>query len=275
MFEIETVNGNDGECYVKELSVLWHDTFSDSYEYIDFFMKNQLKNSIIVFAKHNNRIVAAQYLLPLQAVEYSTGKNGYFLYALSVNKGYRNLGIGSALVKKACKIADDTNKFIILAPAEESLVNYYRKLHFIENVYVSCIKTSCKNNPCDFSVAQLKSQDFERLRNQHFNKLIKWPLKTLKYILQENSYAGGDNIYLHHENKEIYIIVRKLSNDVIVSESNISEFDRQVFTDYLAHKYETKTINWIIPHTKDNDCVLQAMTYGLTKDDYYFNHILN
>ena len=260
---------------VQMLKELWHNTFGDSYDYIDFFMREKFKNCIVLTAKQNHVLTGALYLMPVVAEEYGKAKNGYYLYALSVDERHRNLGIGSGLVKAACDLADESCAFIALCPSEESLVSYYRKLGFCENAYVSELVFHPEKKPINLNLCELNLKTFEKLRNESFENMIIWDKDALEFILKENTFLGGKNICFSHKGKECFLLMRRINNEAVVLESNLGDDEKRKISGFLAHKFNLSAIKWIVPHNPDINSVLYAMTYKLANNDLYFNHILN
>lgn len=106
---------------------LWHNVFKDSREDIIFFLDN-CKNKKCLGAFVNKKLVSMLFL-----VDCSFGKlNGKYVYAVATLDEYRGLGIAGSLVETAKKYMED---FLWLIPAEESLIDYYKKFGFDIKLY--------------------------------------------------------------------------------------------------------------------------------------------
>lgn len=261
--------------HIKQLSVLWKNSFGDSEDYIDFFMNNKFLNCKTLIAQTDSTIVGSLYLMPLATYEYAIPKDGFYLYALSVESKYRGLGVGKQLVKAACKLAEEQNKFIILCPASESLQAYYKLLGFIENCYLSEITIQNNSDCYTLSCCNLDIETFQRLRNIYFKNQISWNYEGLKYILEENIFTGGFNLKFNIDSNEYYVMGKSQDIGVVVTESNAPYEVKKIISRYLSKKLNTQDIKWLIPYESGTKCRLIGMTYNLVKDNYYFNHILN
>lgn len=260
--------------HIPELAKLWSENFGDSTEYINFFMENRFPSCRGIVALLNDKVVGSQYLMPVITMEYGSLKKGYYLYALSVHSNCRNQGIGKKLVEYACNLAEKENAFIILCPASKKLVDYYKKLGFIENTYV-CMETKHPLDTHCADIHELTVSDFESMRNTSFENPILWDKYALEYVLEENKFVGGINIRIDYRGS-YYVIGRIDSGRLIVLESNIPDKTRDEVTSILCTHFEIEEIIWTVPfNSGKTEPILYGMTYNLQKNNYYFNLILN
>jgi len=156
------------------------------------------------------------------------------------------------------------------------LCDYYRKSGFIENAYVSTVEMKYGGSIKEFKCSELNSSDFFNMRNRNFKKSFIWDINSLKYILKENKFTGGENLIVFHNNEPYFAILKKNMGYITVSESDFPPQLRSYFSDYLCIRYGCRKVMWILPDSEESDTLmLYGMTYNLTKDNYYFNHILN
>ncbi len=261
--------------HIKQLTNLWTNSFGDSEEYINFFMINKFPNCKTIIAEADNSIIGSLYLMPLTTYEYGIPKDGFYLYALSVEIKYRGFGVGKKLVKVACDLAKSENKFIILCPASKSLQAYYKSLGFVDNCYLNEIAVDNRADCSPLSCCALDTETFSHLRNKFFKNQIFWNYEGLKYILEENIFTGGFNLKFNIDSGIYYVIGKTHDCSVVITESNAPYEVKKIISGYLSKNFNTHDIKWLVPYESCTNCILTGMTYNLAKDNYYFNHILN
>lgn len=92
--------------------------------------------------------VALCFLLPCEI----DGKRAKYIYGFTVKEKYRGQGYGKALMEK---IQNETDEILILRPANESLVDYYKRFGFCEvsasneKGEISVVPTDCFERLCE------------------------------------------------------------------------------------------------------------------------------
>lgn len=109
------------------LKELWRAGFGDSDEFIETFFDLFLREDACVTAEADGRVVAAMYILPVDAVLPRRKKliTARYTYALATLPEYRGLGIGRAVYRAASDKALETAGAACVLPAEESLYPFY------------------------------------------------------------------------------------------------------------------------------------------------------
>lgn len=77
----------------------------------------------------DGRVVAMLFLLPCKLVTEGFEYNGHYIYAAATDKEYRKKGLMSALINN---VRAENNGFLLLRPANEGLIEFYKKLGFTE-----------------------------------------------------------------------------------------------------------------------------------------------
>ncbi len=118
-------------CYDKSIIALWQEAFGDTEEDVQFFLEN-CRNKSVLTVSDNNELCAMLFLVDaaVNGTEYK------YIYAACTFKKYRRKGYMSALLKYAVT----AYKNILLIPADDALVNYYRKRDFNRIVDINKIK---------------------------------------------------------------------------------------------------------------------------------------
>ncbi len=258
----------------SDLKLIWKTCFGDSDDYIDFFFENRINSCYPIVATYDNKVIGGMYLMPVKTYEYSKIKNGLYGYAIGVLPEYRKNGVYKHIHSKIDEYITNKNMFYILSPANEKLCEYYKSLGFIENAYISeetFEKTTEKGKT--FVTENLDKNHYFNLRQECFKDKspIIWDKEALLYVLDENSLAGGENLYIKENDKEYFLLIRKTKNEVIVIESNID--NPNDFNNFIMDRYKCDKVKWIKPAT--NNKILYGLTCNLKKDNYYLNLILN
>lgn len=122
------INYNIDFCNDSEQIIhLWHSVFKDGRDDILFFLDN-CKNKKCLGAFVNGELVSMLFLVDCRYGEL----NGRYVYAVSTLEKYRGFGVAGSIIKNAKKYMKD---FLWLIPAEESLIDYYKRFGFEIKLY--------------------------------------------------------------------------------------------------------------------------------------------
>lgn len=257
--------------HIPDLKKIWKICFDDENIYIDFFFENKFPSCSCMVATDNGNVIGCVYLMPVSTYEYGTKKKGFYGYAIGILPEYRGRGIYARMDALIYDYIVKNNMFYILSPANEKLCNFYKSLGFTENAFVSERILSSAEKTEAYNSNKLSAEDYYRLRN--FENMIFWDKASLKYALLENEFVGGENLYI--PSIDIFVLVRKQDDFLIVIESNVTKENIQKVTDYLCERYNTSKIRWILPPSFDGSKILYGLSRNLKKDNYYLNLILN
>ena len=115
---------------VPEMTRLWQEAFGDSEHFISIFYKLLPSMGFAVVAEYGGQITAAAHMIT--GMEY-VDKQGArtpcaYLYAVSVKKEMRGMGMGKAVVRAAAEMAKAGGCIVCTSPADKSLYGWYRRL---------------------------------------------------------------------------------------------------------------------------------------------------
>lgn len=257
--------------HIPELKRIWKVCFNDEDLYIDFFFENKFSSCNCIVATDNGKAIGSAYLMPVSVYEYGMVKKGFYGYAIGILPEYRGKGIYAKMDTLIYDYIVKNNIFYILSPANEKLCDFYKSLGFTETAFVSERILTSSGKAKDYNSHKLSADDYYRLRN--FDNMIFWDKASLKYALLENEFVGGENLYL--PSMDVFALVRKQDDYMIVTESNVTEENIQKITNYLCERYNTSKIRWILPPNSDGSKILYGLSRNLKKDNYYLNLILN
>jgi len=106
----------------NDIVSLWRDAFGDSEEDILFFIENA-KNAQCLMSFDGEKAVSMLYLVDC----FISGRKGKYIYAACTSKAYEGRGEMSALLEHSKVLGYG---FICLIPANERLIDYYKKRGF-------------------------------------------------------------------------------------------------------------------------------------------------
>lgn len=173
---------------------IWNNAFGDSPEYIKKFLSLFGEHSVV--SENDGEIDGIMSLLPVSL----NNKNGRYIYAVAVSPKMRGQGIGKELISFAKKNCED---FCVLVPADEGLFDYYRKLGFLDNSYISEYEETKKEK-------KISPKEYIELRDKYFKgkNYIKWSEEQLLKIAS----LYNAEFYKNKESTEISM----LSKDRII-----------------------------------------------------------
>jgi len=166
---------------------LWQEAFGDKKEeitaFIDFF-----GDSLLVFEK-DGRVISM-----LTLIKTSAGSElGRYIYAVATDKKFRGMGFASRLIDFAKRyISDNTEKFLVLVPQENSLFDFYEKHGFYE---ICCCKKIEKKieieQNFDIKAEIIGEKEYFSFRKAYFSseKYVIWNIKMLEFM--KNAYKGN------------------------------------------------------------------------------------
>lgn len=112
-----------------ECRALWMEVFGDSREDVDrFFIDVHRDENLLTHSEHGS-VVAMLNIVELQT-DY--GPTAY-LYAIATDEKWRGRGFASELIRQAIDVSHERGyKAVMLIPADEKLVEYYKRFGFGE-----------------------------------------------------------------------------------------------------------------------------------------------
>ncbi len=116
----------------SDIIELWQEAFGDSFDDIDFFIKNVKNARCLAFYDEDN-IISMFYLVECT----HNGKPGEYIYAACTKNEFRKKGIMSELLNYA---KNNSKDFVCLIPANENLVEYYKSRGFVHKTEIESIE---------------------------------------------------------------------------------------------------------------------------------------
>lgn len=117
--------------YDKSIFLLWKEAFGDTEEDIQFFIDNCKYKSVLTLSDNN----VLHSMLFLVDADVNDTKYKY-VYAACTSKQSRGMGYMSALLRYAVNSYNN----VLLIPADDNLVRYYKKRNFNKVIEIDNIE---------------------------------------------------------------------------------------------------------------------------------------
>lgn len=172
--------------HTRDIVSIWNEAFDDPCEAVMKYLEKILKYCIVF--EENGRAVGMLFLLPVKCGE----DRGRYVYAVATEKSARRRGISTALIDYAKKfIEENGEKFLVLVPQEEDLVNFYAKRGFSELSRMTTAEADglCAAEEAVF-VRKLTAEEYFKTRRAYLHKaeLIEWDADMLEFA--KDMYGG-------------------------------------------------------------------------------------
>ena len=199
---IEFANVNDIDSIIQ----LWKTCFGDNDKYIKNFIVNRMTSENCLVYRKNQDIISMMFLLSGEIKIAHSYFKSLYIYAACTVPEQRGKGIMAQIIKAAEKIARNNDiDYICLAPATESLFQYYSKFGFIACFKKKILSISRKQLNL---IAAENAEEFyadllniTKLRNDVFNNedYFVWDKDAVNYSISENEITGGSSVNLKHD----------------------------------------------------------------------------
>lgn len=238
---------------------IWQEAFGDDAEYISYYMEHRFTEETMLCIRQQGTIVSFANLLP---VRLNCGKeymDAIYLYAVATDITDRGNGYVSRLI---AHIQEEYHMPVIVVPAEETLIPFYRELGFCpffeeqQSVYfVEEIKQVPEDDyeVCDMSYAgEYKLSRDKRMERAGY---VMWDETAIQYAIQENALCGG---FLIKTGDGDFILYRTYDIPVASCEPQLTK-------DTSECKQENRIVK-IIESTAIGDDFLRALKWILLKE---------
>lgn len=125
----------------KDICNLWHVTFGDDFEYIEYVYGVFKKHGRFYGLFDGKTLVSMMLVLDLPLNFYGQVQKSAYMYACATNKNYKGKGLFSSLYKQAKEaLIKDGYENIYCVPQSDSLFGMYSKLGLDKYLYRSKIE---------------------------------------------------------------------------------------------------------------------------------------
>lgn len=245
---------------------IWKTCFGDEEEYIQFYFEHRFRedNMLVIFA--DGKPVSMASFLPAEILVDGEYRPAKYVYAVATLPEYRNRGYATEIIKHA---SEKYKEPLILQPAEETLIEYYRKMGFEETFlsysdekevpapHNAIIMQECEENPEGKTLAGWKfesitAEEYQSIRDAHFEKegYVRWDAEAIRYAIYENNFCRGAAVKLvpqeetenwiaeneeeQHGGREEVMLYREEEDSLVVLECSLAPRETEKVAQALA-----------------------------------------
>lgn len=186
----------DGE-QIKEI---WQTCFGDEEEYIQFYLAHRMNRENMLVIYEDGKIVSMASFLPIQYLCRGKYLDARFVYAVATLPEYRRRGYAAQILRFAAQKYDEP---LILAPAEESLMQYYEKLGFTRafpetrHTLQSDLKAlEVKEEEPFLYMEEITAEEYMQIRDAKCAKegYVRWDEEAIAYAMKLGASCGGSTV---------------------------------------------------------------------------------
>ena len=252
---------------IGELADLWRQGFEDTPEYIDMFLTEFAKNSLVFISGEVGHITCAAYLIPCEITGAS--KPAYYGYAATVLPSERRHGVFKQVLKEMFDYLNETGSALIQVPAP-GLEEYYYKAGFTDfskRKVLSFNGQNCASNDnADISV--ITADEYYNMRNSFFNAegFVKWSRQYVDYALKESLFCNNICCKLTDAVSEYLINAEKRGNSLIIYECTIPVKELGKYSGFVMRHFGVEQITAYYPESAPVSAPVQPHTLGFGVD---------
>lgn len=199
----------DPERDKEQITRMWETCFGDDREYIDFYLEKRMTEANMLVACVDDKIVSMASFLPVQYMCDGTYINARYVYAVATLPEYRGMGFAGQVLQFA---RQHYGQPLILAPAEESLKDYYGSFGFVEafsdtraSVSNDLTALACEeDDEMSLDMETISAKEYLRLRDERCERdgYVRWDEEALAYVMDLCAHFGGRTVAVKIVNEE-------------------------------------------------------------------------
>ncbi|MCR5637054.1 MAG: GNAT family N-acetyltransferase [Clostridiales bacterium] len=254
------------ENVIGELADLWRQGFDDPPEYIDMFLQEFARNSLVFISGEVGHITCAAYLIPCEITGLE--KPAYYGYAATVLPSERRHGVFKQVLKEIFDYLRQTDSVLIQVPAP-GLEDYYRKIGFTDfskrKVLYFCKPDGVCNS--DASILSITADEYFNMRNSFFstNGFVKWSRKYVNYAINESEFCNNICCKLKYGSGEYLINAERRDNSLIINECTIPAQSLEQYSGFIMRFFGVEKITAYYPESAPVNAQAQihALSFGV------------
>lgn len=212
---------------------LWIDLFSDSPDYVDFYLDRRWKPENCALLEENGDIFGMAHLLPCKI---APNHKALYWYAVGIRSDKRNQGYFRYFVTNLLKITQTKGYFNVCMPAS-GLETVYQRFGF-RFPYTGSHFVFCQEHHKDYHdilIQKARVSDFEPLYQKEGS--VVWDCEAAKYALIENELNGGKNFIFEFHNRIYFGTAIKKNDHYLIDNTNLDvtvfEYVKNSFFQFL------------------------------------------
>ncbi len=182
------------------MTAIWHQSFGDENEYIDFFFNRRLPLCDALVSEENGEVVSQLFLMPGNMRISGKIYPSQYIYAAATLPEFRNRGHMAQLIESAKKSAMRSSiDFLALVPGEAGLYNYYSRFGFSKVFTYRKAELSRKLLRSKSALRSVISSPFFQEPSLLWSNLpgdrFIWDNGAVQYAIDSHKLADGDAIF--------------------------------------------------------------------------------
>lgn len=186
----------DGEA----IQEIWQTCFGDDEEYIQFYLEHRMTKENMLVIHADGRPVSMASFLPVEYLCQGEYMDARYVYAVATLPEYRGRGFASRLLRFA---AEKYGQPLILAPAEESLMQYYEKLGFKRAFPDTRREADCDIQALEVGESEpfpcmepVTPAEYLAIRDAKCARegYVRWDEKAIAYAMKLGASCGGSTV---------------------------------------------------------------------------------
>ncbi len=253
------------ENVIGELADLWRQGFEDPPEYIDMFLAEFARNSLVFISGEVGHITCAAYLIPCEIT--GVGKPAYYGYAATVLPSERGHGVFKQVLKEIFDYLRQTDSALIQVPAP-GLEDYYRKIGFTDFSKRKVLHYSKPNCVCssDASILSITADEYFNMRNSFYNDVgsVRWSRQYVNYALKESKFCNNICCKLTDGSGEYLINAERRDDSIIINECTIPAQCLGQYSGFITEFFNVEHIIAYYPESAPVNAQIQlhALSFG-------------
>jgi len=210
---------------LSDLKAIWQECFGDSREYIDMYFSGRFKKGKCLVYIADDVVCAMLVIYDAGVMLGGEYKKLGYIYGVCTRPEYRGRGISGKLLAYARDYISKNGGFSVLAPATESLVEFYKKRGFSEAFYVRQAGWETERSTVEAELLPVSAEEYKMLRDDSFARdgYVLWGSEMIEYALSENGFSGGKSYKVSAGGKE-YILLYYISDGTLyVQETTLGD----------------------------------------------------
>lgn len=219
---------------------LWQNTFGDSEAFLDDFFRTAYSSARCLCVWKKEKIVAAVYWFGCICEK----KPVAYVYALAVDAGYRDQGIGTKLMEKAHAVLEAQGYTgVLLVPQEERLWELYARLGYVQGPDI--LEWACHAANQNTSVKPLDAPSYAAARRRYLPEGgVVQEGENLRFLQTQAQFWAGEDCILAARWEENRLICLEILGNLQAAPGILSTLrcSEGIFRTFTPHMHGTQSL---------------------------------